>query len=294
MIDAAEKGYLVEVKMAVEAGADINAKNDFGDSALHLACDNGHLPVVKFLMEKGAEISLMNGIDMTPLHMAVRSGHTDIVRYICEKALPLTERVLNDVLTVARMSAYSNEIIYKLVYDYRIRMVRPSPADAGNAEELLLNSSESGDLDGVLKALEEGADPDVVDDRGMKPLTWAALRGHLDIVKHLVENGATVDGRNTAKWTPLMEAAMEGHLEIVQYLVEKGADVNATTIVTGTALMFSSGNGHIEIVKFLLENGADINVQIDGSDDDDGKTALDYAIQFNRPAVIKLLREHGA
>ncbi|MFW9976711.1 MAG: ankyrin repeat domain-containing protein [Candidatus Thorarchaeota archaeon] len=293
LLKAAEEGDLEIVKKALDSGADIKARDEFfKNTALHLACDNGHLDIVEFLMGIDSDITVMNGTDMTPLHMAVRSGHTDIVKYICDMNLPITERILNDVLTVAGMSVYSNDIIYKMVYDYRLRIVRPAPKKAGNSNELLLLSSESGDYEGVVKALSKGADPNTVDDRGMLPILWAALRGHFDIVKHLVENGADIDGKNHADWTALMQASMEGHLDIVKYLVEKGAEVNARTFVSGTALMFSSGNGHIEVVKFLLANGADITIQIDGTEDDDGMTALDYAIQYGRPEVAKILREH--
>jgi len=295
LLEAARDGLLEMVKDAVSKGANVNVQGeDFRNTPLHLACDNGHLDVVAYLINENADITLMNGIDMTPLHMAVRNGHGEVVRYICERNLPISERILNDVLTVAGMSVYSNDIIYKMIYDYRIRVVSPSPKESGNPNELLLLSAEKGDLENVMKALKEGADPNIVDDRGMRPLLWAALRGHFAVVKYLAENGAGINDTNHADWTPLMQASMEGHLEIVKYLIAKGADVNARTIVSGTALMFSSGNGHIDVVRYLLENGADIKIQIEGTEDDDGMTALDYAIQYGHPQIAMLLREHGA
>ncbi len=293
LLKSAEEGDLQGVKEALAGGADLKVKDEFfKNTALHLACDNGHLDIVEFLISLDPDISTMNGIDMTPLHMAVRNGHGHIVKYLCEKNLPITGRILNDVLTVARMSVYSNDIIYKMVYDYRLRIVRPAPKESGDPDELLLLSAESGDYERVVEALKQGANPNTVDDRGMLPILWAALRGHFDIVKYLVENGANINGTNHADWTALMQASMEGHLDIVKYLIENGADVNAKTFVSGTALMFSSGNGHIEVVKFLLANGADISIQIDGAEDDEGMTALDYAIQYGHPEIAELLRKY--
>ncbi|MBN2230334.1 MAG: ankyrin repeat domain-containing protein [Candidatus Thorarchaeota archaeon] len=290
LIIAAKEGNLDRLKSALADDADINvASDDCRNTALHLACDNGHLAVVEFLIEQGVDIAAMNCIDMTPLHMAVRNGHAAVVRYICDKALPITERILDDVLTVASMSVYSNEQIYKMVYDYRIKIVRPSPKESSSPDDLLLLSSESGDYAGVVKAVEDGADLNTVDDRGMLPLLWAALRGHLKIVEYLLDNGADIHKRNHAEWTALMEASLEGHIEIVRLLVERGADVNATTFVSGTALMFSAGNGHIEVVQYLLENGADTTIQIDGTEDDDGMTALDYARRFGRWDIARML-----
>ncbi len=251
------------------------------------------MEIVEFLLKNGANIMAMNSVDMTPLHLAARDGQTEVVRFIVEMGSDISERVIDDVLYVARMSVHSNEAIYKMIYDYRLKIVRPSVDSSDDVNEVLLVSAENGDLASVVKALEAGADPDVMDGRGMRPLLWAALRGHFEIVKHLLDHGADLHKTNTADWTALMEASMGGHLEIVKLLLERGADVNAKTFVSGTALMFSAGNGHIEVVKSLLSHGADHTIRIDGAEDDDGMTALDYARRFGRWDIVELLETLG-
>jgi hypothetical protein len=44
----------------------------------------------------------------------------------------------------------------------------------------------------VRHLLQDGQDPNVVDDDGRTPLRWAAARGHADVVKMLIEGGANV------------------------------------------------------------------------------------------------------
>ena len=60
------------VKFLIENGADINIKNNNGDTVLHEAVlikDN--LEVVKLLIENGADINIKNNNGDTVLHYAV-------------------------------------------------------------------------------------------------------------------------------------------------------------------------------------------------------------------------------
>ncbi len=81
--EAAENGDVDLVREFIEAGADLNAKNIFGDSPLHKAVHKGHLPVVTLLVDSGADIGVenING-GLTPLHLAAYRGHADVVRYL--------------------------------------------------------------------------------------------------------------------------------------------------------------------------------------------------------------------
>ncbi|MFW9908924.1 MAG: ankyrin repeat domain-containing protein [Candidatus Thorarchaeota archaeon] len=290
LLDAVKNGDLDAVKQALEQGADINIKEeDFGDSPLHIACSNGDVAIAEYLLDNNADLLLMNRVDMTPLHLAARDGRASVVRLILSRAKEINERILNDVLHVASMSVYGTDEIVRMIDDFRTKQVRPSTDSLEDANALLLVASEDGDYAQATKALNEGADPNIQDGRGMRPLLWAALRGHLEIVESLLDNGANINGTNDADWTALMEASMEGHIEVVKLLLARGADVNAKTVVSGTALMFSSGTGHIEIVKLLLDHGADISIEISGTEDDDGMTALDYARRYGHPDIAELL-----
>ena len=290
LLAAAEEGNLDAVRNAVNSGADINAQNEFlKESALHIASSRGYLEIVKYLVENDADLLLTNGTDMTPLHLAARDGQTHIVEFLLEKMESVPERVLNDVLNVASMSVYGRPEIVQMLDDFRTQQARPSTSGRENAESTLLEASESGQLEDVIQAIQNGANVNVVDGRGMMPIHWAALRGHTQIVSSLLQNGADVNGTNSADWTPIMHASFEGHLESLRHLIETGADVKAKTFVSGTALIFAAGKGHIEIVKILLESGADSSVEIDGSDDEDGMTAVDYARREGHLEIAALI-----
>ena len=50
-------------------------RDSFGNSLLHIACLNGHLEVSIALMDAGADIDDKNENEETPLHLAATKGH---------------------------------------------------------------------------------------------------------------------------------------------------------------------------------------------------------------------------
>ena len=59
----------------------INAKNTFGNTALHWACLGGHLDVVKLLLSRGAQPAAANDKDQIPLDLAAFNSHMHVVDY---------------------------------------------------------------------------------------------------------------------------------------------------------------------------------------------------------------------
>ncbi|MGY5852860.1 MAG: ankyrin repeat domain-containing protein [Candidatus Thorarchaeota archaeon] len=285
LLKAAEEGDLDGVKKALEDGANIDAKDDFfSNTALHIASSNGHIEIVRYLLEKGADIVIENGVDMTPVHLAARDGHPEIIKVLLDSADEFPSRKMDDAISVAQMSVSSSGYIVELLQKYRIKFVRPSAGDLEEADALLVTSSHDGDLVGVEKALEDGADIEVYGGRGLNSLLWASLRGRLEVVKLLLDRGADINATNRVGWTPILQASGGGHLEVVQLLLERGAEVNKVTKFSETALMFAAREGFIEIVKALLDNGADTSIS-----DDDGMTAYKFAMRYGHSEVAELI-----
>ncbi len=67
------------VKTVIEMGIDIDAKNEEGQTAMHMAAFTGNDLIVKYLAEKGAEINITDNYGETPWSMA--SGISPVLRY---------------------------------------------------------------------------------------------------------------------------------------------------------------------------------------------------------------------
>ncbi|MBM3793824.1 MAG: ankyrin repeat domain-containing protein [Acidobacteria bacterium] len=87
------------------------------------------------------------------------------------------------------------------------------------------------------------------------------------------------------KLTPLMFAVAYGPVDMVRLLLESGADVNArdTRGMTPLMLAVASEQQDPAIVKLLLSRGARREDKSAA-----GETALDWALKFNRRAVLAL------
>jgi uncharacterized protein len=68
-----EDKAIAAIKLLLDLGADINAANEFGETALHGATYHGAQKVIGFLVQHGANINAVNWADQTPLRLA--EGH---------------------------------------------------------------------------------------------------------------------------------------------------------------------------------------------------------------------------
>jgi ankyrin repeat protein len=80
--DASSKGLVQIVEILLEKGADVNAKDQDGDTALIRASGEGHIDVVKLLLEQGADVNAKNNAGATALIWAFMQGHTEVAKLL--------------------------------------------------------------------------------------------------------------------------------------------------------------------------------------------------------------------
>jgi ankyrin repeat protein len=69
-----EPEFVEAIKLCLEAGADVNATNDRGDSPMHAAAQRGADLIVEFLADHGARLDVKNKSGRTPLDLALGIG----------------------------------------------------------------------------------------------------------------------------------------------------------------------------------------------------------------------------
>jgi len=129
---------------------------------------------------------------------------------------------------------------------------------------------------------------------GTAPMFNASMLGDGAMVRRMLDAGA---GSNemlqfaTLKASPLQMAAFGGNLEGARYLLEKGADPKMQGAYGYTALMMAAGADRPDprMVRLLLESGADVAAR-----DEEGRTALDWALLQGESDISRMLREAGA
>jgi uncharacterized protein len=145
--------------LVVRKRANVNARDDNGDTPLHRTVEKGQLGLARLLLQHGANHRARAKGGETPLHLAALHTEPDFV-----------------------------ELLLAAGADAKAR------TDAG--ESVLMWAALSGQLANVQRLLEAGADANVADLKGNLPLHGAADGGHLEVVRLLLGNTREPNAKN--------------------------------------------------------------------------------------------------
>lgn len=81
---AAEHHFTYLPLLLIEQGADVNAKDKRQQTALHVAAQNGHANLAQRLIEKGADVNARNELHRTPRYLAEQRGLDDVSTVLTE------------------------------------------------------------------------------------------------------------------------------------------------------------------------------------------------------------------
>lgn len=76
----------VQVERLLEHGTCVNQQDDYGETALHMACMAGHIDVVRILVvEHQAKLDVQNWEGWAPIIWAVVHGHIAVVKFLKQR-----------------------------------------------------------------------------------------------------------------------------------------------------------------------------------------------------------------
>jgi ankyrin repeat protein len=89
---AAVAGDAAALEARLKAGADANAKDRHGQSALMLAAHRGHLDPVRLLLRHGASLDVTAKYGLSALMLAIVAGHEAVARALAQGGADRTLR----------------------------------------------------------------------------------------------------------------------------------------------------------------------------------------------------------
>lgn len=151
---AAHNGDTTKMEKLIAMGADVNARDNNGRSALFFALDQVHLEVAELLISRGATITLglQEKLNLQLLH-AVYGGEAEKVKKL-------------------------------------IAMGADVNATDSDERSSLWFASQKGHFEVVQILLDNKADPNIASEDGTTPLMAALVSGHFNIAKLLKKHGA--------------------------------------------------------------------------------------------------------
>ncbi len=107
LIIASKNGYTQIAELLINNGANIDETSDDENTALMIASGNGHEDIVKLLIDKGANVNSKDNQETTALMFALAGGHNEIAKLLISKGADVNARNIHGrpVLNYARDSA---------------------------------------------------------------------------------------------------------------------------------------------------------------------------------------------
>ena len=273
------------IELLLQYGADINAADGNGETALMMAIDNPD--VLQVLVNHGANVNMIdrngeNALTKALVRMKKYNSAT------CAKAVEILKKTNVDMNVKNKDGVPALSLAYTKPEE--LKQLLETGADPNlrdnNGRTALMKSTYPVQVESIRLLLEHGADPNVTDNKGMTPLM--VQRDSPEAVALLIKAGARINAREKFGRTALFYSVMFNQIKSVKALLEAGADPNITDVKGMTPLMVTALNGYTECAGLLLQGGA---VKTINAKDGKGETALAKA---KNSEIAKILEKYGA
>ncbi|RPI54022.1 MAG: hypothetical protein EHM55_12070, partial [Acidobacteria bacterium] len=232
---AALYGDVEDVRLLLAQGADPNAQNDGGGTALMYAIEE--MEKTRLLLDRGAEVDARSGEGRTALLVAVgRAGSQAVAKLLLERGASASVRLPDGRGALQLAVAARDASLLSLLLDHgagRTPLPLASALLAGCATcfDMLLPLAEPGDLTSALTA--------------------AVRLGDLHVTKILLERDAK-PGPGILQTVALSPKTIP--VDAIETLIARGANIDAKT-PGGTLLDFARRHGNTRLVDALHRAG---------------------------------------
>jgi ankyrin repeat protein len=312
LIAAVQAGAGAEiVQRILDKNALINARNQEGDTALHIAVRQNFPAAGDLLTARGADVFAQNAKGENPIYLTFYSPGD------------IREWMLTPIVLTAR-DGLGNTILHYITQwklDAAIGMVAAKGAsleaanvtgetplfiavkiDSPSTVQALLTAGASiagrdtlgntalhtavrwNALSAAEALINAKADINAYNLYGKTPLHDAVRLGVFGMEVLLVERGAYLEARDKDGNTPLMEAVLKGSFRSVDHLINSGASVSSRNNNGDTPLLAAVEEERSDLVGILLDKNAQIHAK-----NADGDSPFTIALRTSPRMMLSLL-----
>jgi uncharacterized protein len=282
--DAARSGDHDAVRSLLQKGADVNAAQNDGMTALHWAAQRGDVEMAEMLIYAGARPDAVTRIGQyTPLHVAAREGHAGVARVLLDNGANVEAKTTNSGVTALHLAAASGNVdLMSLLLDHKADV---NAREAEWNQTPLIFAASLNRVDAIKLLLKRGADPSLASkvlDLTFEGKLAAAARDRAQKAVDAFEVDKDKTKEEELNPSQAQAAALAGR-EVYESRVLPKVDPNAAPTGRGgrggrggansddgtlppiatkggmTALLHAARQGYVDSVIALIEGGADIN-----------------------------------
>jgi ankyrin repeat protein len=261
----------------------VNARNQEGDTALHIAVRQNNAASGDLLISRGANVFLQNAKGDSPLYLTFFSPGG------------MRDWMLSGPVLTAKDSQ-DNTILHKAA-EWKLDNViagivqRGANVEAKNVlgETPLFVAVHINSASTVRSLVNAGASLNTRDPLGNTALHAAVRWDAQAAAEALIGAKIDINAYNLYGNTPLHDSVKLGRFALQQLLVQRGANPEVRDGEGNTALMVAVTMGNFRAADHLVRAGADANTR-----NNDGDTPLLLAVRSERSDLVKLLIDKGA
>lgn len=188
---------LDKVKKIVSAGANLEAKDKNGETALFYALDRNQVNIARFLIQKKADVNVSNIHGRHLIHPAIKNNQYDLIKLMLDHGLkPNFDGSGSTTLT---LTANLNPNNFKFIRLFVEQGVNINALDKNHYSALMyLTMIENPNLEIISYMMNKKADVNVKDSSGRSILRLLIEKRsqNLALVKLLLKNGADIDSKD--------------------------------------------------------------------------------------------------
>jgi ankyrin repeat protein len=266
---ASKNGSAPMIEVLLKAGADVNATDEHGTTALMTAAASGSAEAVKMLIDHGADVNAKEGTHgQTALMFAAALNRDAAIRMLLEHGADpaVTTKALKLPKPAPRFDDGNP------VPEAKETKPATTPAkDSANDQKASLDAL-AASL-GFKSAVYTAGKPDDAP-ADLKTMVEKLSAKVDEIEKRLPSDKKGEDGNNSmygiirergtldmGGLTALLFAARDGQMQAAKALLEGGANINDVSSSEKTSpLVMATMNGHFDLAKFFVDWGADPNL----------------------------------
>ncbi|VDK70526.1 unnamed protein product, partial [Litomosoides sigmodontis] len=304
---AARCGQLIVAQTLLTLGANPNARDDKGQTPLHLAAENDYPDVVKlFLKMRQNNRAALTAIDLngfTFAHIAAVKGSYAVIKelLVVDKAMVIQAKTKTTEATALHMAATGG-------HSKIVKILLENGANAEDENVHGMTALHLGAKKGfvpMLNVFDQSLWQKCSKKTGLNALHIAAYYGKSDFVMEMLKSipgnlrseppiynhYVVKEFANEYGFTPLHLAAQSGHDSLVRMLLNEGVQVDVTsTTMNVIPLHLAAQQGHIAVVGMLLSR----STYQQHAKDCRGRTPLHLAAMNGHYEMVSLLIAQGS
>lgn len=284
LFDALRRDDTAALAAAVTVAADVNTPDETGTTPLMYAVLYARPAIVELLLDRGAVVNAANSYGSTALMWA--APRTPLVRILLSRGADVNAKASDGTTPLVVAGRVGN------VEAMQAMIASGADTKSPGTRTLLLTAAYTAPGSAVREYLQslritvESADD-------LAGPVIARYAGNQPVFEQLLAAGLDPHGPVpfiTLSLPTYFVAARDGRVEALRALEKAGVDPKAKGPRGWTPLMLTAGDdaASVPAMQHLLAVGVEINAK-----DDDGRTALDWALTRGETAASEFLRRAG-